>query len=328
MQGIRLNAADPGTKGNIDGVSMDRIGSAAIVPRRYPGRWIAAGVLSCVLLALAYTITTNPRFGWPVVWHYLFSPPILSGLALTLELTLITTIVSLAAGTILALMRMSANPVLNTTAAGYIWLFRSVPLLVQIIFFYNIAALYPHISLGIPFGPTFVTTNANAIVTPFVAALLGLGFNESAYTAETVRGGILSVNRGQWDAAKAVGFSPAQTIRVVILPQALKVFLPPFGNQVVNLLKLTSLVSIVALADLLYSAQIIYSRTFQTIPLLIVASIWYLIVVSILSYAQGLMERRLSADAASRPIKALVPRWRPTSTKVADKGAPDGSPTS
>lgn len=142
--------------------------------------------------------------------------------------------------------------------------------------------------------------NVNAIISPFVAALLGLSFNESAYTAETVRGGILSVNRGQWAAAKAVGFSPAQIIRFVILPQALKVFLPPFGNQVVNLLKLTSLVSIVALADLLYSAQLIYARNFETIPLLIVASIWYLVVVSVLSYGQRLLERRLAADPERR----------------------------
>jgi polar amino acid transport system permease protein len=130
---------------------------------------------------------------------------------------------------------------------------------------------------------------------PTLWPLFGLGFNESAYTAETVRGGILSVDPGQWAAARAVGFSPAQTFRYVILPQAIKVFLPPFGNQVVNLLKLTSLVSIVALADLLYSAQLIYARTFETIPLLIVVSIWYLVVVTILSYGQSLLERRIAA---------------------------------
>ena len=161
----------------------------------------------------------------PSFWEYLFARPILAGLGLTIELTLIATVISLVAGTLLALMRMSANPVLSTVAAIYIWFFRSVPLLVQIIFFYNFSALYPHIEIGLPdFGPSFGTINVNAIISPFVAALLGLGFNESAYTAETVRGGILSVDAGQWAAAKSVGFSPSQTIRYVVLPQAIRVF--------------------------------------------------------------------------------------------------------
>ncbi|HEX3982491.1 MAG TPA: amino acid ABC transporter permease [Acidisoma sp.] len=278
-----------------DRVSLEQLHSAVVVPRRYVGRWVAAAIL--ILLMLAQALVSNSRFEWPVVWQYLFAPSILKGLGLTLELTVLATIISLIAGIGLALTRMSANPVLSTVAAAYIWFFRSVPLLVQIIFFYNFSALYPHIALGLPdFGPSFGTVNA--IISPFVAALLGLCFNESAYTAETVRGGILSVNPGQWAAAKSIGFRPAQTIRYVILPQAIRVFLPPFGNQVVNLLKLTSLVSIVALADLLYSAQLIYARTFETIPLLIVASIWYPILVSILSYGQSLLERRMATDPA------------------------------
>jgi len=278
-------------------VSLDRVRAATVVRRRHAGRWVAAAVIVLTLCLLIHSAITNPRFGWAVVWEYFFSGPILSGLGLTLELTAVASLISLVAGTILALMRMSPNPVLRLSSAAYIWFFRSVPLLVQIIFFYNFSALYPNIALSIPFVPSFGSTNVNAIVTPFVAALLGLSFNESAYTAETVRGGILSVSKGQWEAAKAVGFRPGQTIRLIVLPQAMKVFLPPFGNQVVNLLKLTSLVSIVALADLLYSAELIYSRTFQTIPLLIVASLWYLIVVSILSFGQNALERRLSADS-------------------------------
>jgi polar amino acid transport system permease protein len=282
-----------------DRVSLEQLHSAVVVPRRYVGRWVAAAILILLVLMLAQALVSNSRFEWPVVWQYLFAPSILKGLGLTLELTVLATIISLIAGIGLALMRMSANPVLSTVAAAYIWFFRSVPLLVQIIFFYNFSALYPHTALGLPdFAPSFGTVNVNAIISPFVAALLGLCFNESAYTAETVRGGILSVNPGQWAAAKSIGFRPAQTIRYVILPQAIRVFLPPFGNQVVNLLKLTSLVSIVAVADLLYSAQLIYARTFETIPLLIVASIWYLILVSILSYGQSLLERRMATDPA------------------------------
>lgn len=301
-----------------DRVALEQLHSAIVVPRRYPGRWVAAAILLVLLALFAWAIVTNPRFEWPVVWEYLFARPILAGLGLTIELTLIATVLSLVAGTLLALMRMSANPVLSTAAAVYIWFFRSVPLLVQIIFFYNFSALYPHIELGLPyFGPSFGTINVNAIISPFVAALLGLGFNESAYTAETVRGGILSVDAGQWAAAKSVGFSPPQTVRYVVLPQAVRVFLPPFGNQVVNLLKLTSLVSIVALADLLYSAQLIYARTFETIPLLIVVSIWYLVVVSILSYCQTQLERRMAAGPSRRN------RHGSPSRSVADHALPE-----
>jgi polar amino acid transport system permease protein len=298
-----------------DRVSLEQLREVVVVPRRYPGRWVAAAILLALAALLADAVVTNPRFEWAVVWQYLFARPILAGLGLTLELTLITTLSSLAAGTLLALMRMSVNPVLSVAAAIYIWFFRSVPLLVQIIFFYNFSALYPHIELGLPgFGPSFGAVNVNAIISPFVAALLALAFNESAYTAETVRAGILSVDAGQWAAAKAVGFSPAQTVRYVVLPQAVRVFLPPFGNQVVNLLKMTSLVSIVALADLLYSAQLIYARTFETIPLLIVASIWYLIVVSILSYGQSQLERRM---AAGRVRRANLKEARPADAGVA-----------
>jgi polar amino acid transport system permease protein len=271
-----------------------------VVPLRHPGRWVTAAVLAVLFAMLVHTVATNPRFGWGVVGDYFFSEPILRGLGLTLQLTAIATGIALVLGTALALMRMSDNPVLRLGAAGYIWFFRSVPLLVQLIFFYNISALYPRLSLGVPFGPEFVSGNVNALVTPLVAAVLGLSLNESAYTAETMRGGLLAVGNEQRRAGQAMGFTPWQVTRIVVLPQALRVFIPPFGNQVVNLLKMTSLVSVIALADLLYSAQIIYSRNFQTIPLLLVASLWYLIVVSILSYGQQLLERRLAEDKTPR----------------------------
>ena len=209
-----------------------------------------------LLVLLARAIVTNPRFEWPVVWHYLFARPILAGLGLTLELTLIATIISLAAGTLLALMRMSANPVLSTAAAVYIWFFRSVPLLVQIIFFYNFSALYPHIELGMPdFGPSFGTVNVNAIISPFVAALLGLGFNESATRPRRCAAASCRWMPGS-GRPPISGLQPGADRPLRRSAAGHRVFLPPFGNQVVNLLKLTSLVSIVALADLLYSAQL------------------------------------------------------------------------
>lgn len=276
-----------------------------MVPLRHPWRWVIATIILLMIAMLVNTLVTNERFEWPTVWDYLFSKPILDGLALTIQLTVIATVMSLVFGTILALMRTSQNPILKWSAAGYIWVFRSVPLLVQLIFFYNISALFPTFSLGLPFGigPEFLLGDVNEIVTPMMAAVLAFSLNESAYTAETVRGGLLSVGEGQIEAGRAMGFGEGRITWLIVLPQALRVFIPPFGNQVVNLLKMTSLVSVIALADLLYSAQIIYSRSFETIPLLIVASVWYLVLVSIMSYGQSLLERRFAQDLRSAKSK-------------------------
>lgn len=272
--------------------------SARVVPLRHPWRWVIAAIILLIIAIIVNTLVTNERFEWPTVWEYLFSKPILDGLVLTIQLTVIATVMSLIFGTIIALMRTSQNPILKWTAAGYIWVFRSVPLLVQLIFFYNISALFPTFSIALPFGigPELLLGDVNEIVTPMMAAVLAFSLNESAYTAETVRGGLLSVGEGQIEAGRAMGFGEGRITLLIVLPQALRVFIPPFGNQVVNLLKMTSLVSVIALADLLYSAQIIYSRTFETIPLLIVASVWYLVLVSIMSYGQSLLERRFAQD--------------------------------
>jgi polar amino acid transport system permease protein len=302
----------PGTPGTAHGASADPNATSAlaakIVPLRHPGRWAAAVVLIAIFAAIGKSVATNERFELNVVGHYLFSEVVLRGLWLTIQLTVIATLISLVLGTILALMRMSANPVLRVSAALYIWFFRSVPLLVQLIFLYNISALYPQLTIAVPLGgPVLFTGDVNAMVTPLLAAILGLGLNESAYTAETMRGALLSVGEQQRLTGKAMGFSPWQTTRLIVLPQAMRVFVPPFGNQVVNLLKMTTLVSVIALADLLYSAQLIYSRNFETIPLLIVASLWYLVIVSALSYGQKLLERRFAEDKTHRH-KSLLAR--------------------
>lgn len=284
---------------------LDKLTSSPIKPLRHPGRWVMAAIVIFLLALLAKTLFTNERFEWGIVGQYIFAQPILDGVFMTLKLTIIATVLSLLAGTTLALMRVSENFVLRYVSAGYIWFFRSVPLLVQLIFLYNISALFPSIRIGIPFnGPTLVEGSANALLTPMIAAILAFALNESAYTAETIRGGIISVDKGQIEAGKALGLSSAKVVRHIILPQALKVFIPPFGNQVINLLKLTSLVSVIALADILYSAQLIYSQTFETIPLLIVVSIWYLFLVSILSYGQSVLEKRLAQDSTRkrRPV--------------------------
>jgi polar amino acid transport system permease protein len=263
-----------------------------IVPLRHPGRWLATALVLVVVGLVLYSMATNPAFEWDVVGQYMLDGQIIKGLGRTLELTVAAMAMGLALGTVLALMRLSSNPLLAGVSWVYIWVFRSVPTLVQLIIWYNFGALYSSITIGIPFGPTLVSANTNTVITPMVAALAGLGLSQSAYTAEVIRAGIVSVPRGQTRAAMALGMRKAMIFRRIILPQAMKVVIPPVGNEVIAMVKNTSLVSVIAMAELLYTAQLIYSRTYQTIPLLIVASLWYLIIVSVMSIGQYFLERR------------------------------------
>lgn len=279
-----------------DGRPADRQGISKLTDglgRLTPGNSLPAVVLLLLLAWVIRSVVTNENFQWDVVIHYFTSRAILLGLLRTLELTALTMLIAVPLGTLLALMRVARNRVVSAVATGYVWLFRGTPLLVQLIFWFNLSALYPRLSLGIPFGPVFVSTTANALITPFAAALLGLGLHGSAYMAEVVRGGLLGVDRTQVKAARALGMTRRTTFLHVIWPQALRLIIPPMGNRAISELKDTALVSVIAMPDLLYSAEIIYSRTFETIPLLIVASIWYLIVVSVLTVGQRLIERRL-----------------------------------
>jgi polar amino acid transport system permease protein len=260
------------------------------IPVRHPGQWVAAAVIAVLLAMLVHSLVTNPRYQWSVVGQYFGSSLILHGLLLTLELTALSMLIGIAIGVILAVMRLSENRILSSGSAFYIWFFRGTPVLVQLIFWYNIAALYPRVAIGVPFGPTFFGGSTNSLITPLAAALLGLGLNEGAYMAEIVRAGIVSVEQGQVDAAYALGLSRLKAMRGIVLPQAMRVIIPPTGNETIGMLKTTSLVSVISLAELLYSAEIVYERTFQTIPLLLVASIWYLIVTSVLTLGQTRIE--------------------------------------
>jgi polar amino acid transport system permease protein len=280
------------------------------VPVRHPGRWAATVIVALLGLAMAQSVVTNPRYQWDVVATYLFSVPILDGLRLTLMLTVIAETLGILLGVGLAVMRLSPNPVLSRGSWAYLWFFRGTPLLVQLIFWYNLSALYPKVSLSVPFGPTLLEGNANALITPFVAAIFGLGLNEAAYMAEIIRGGIVGINRGQSEAAKALGMTHMQTLRRIVLPQAMKLIIPPTGNQTILMLKTTSLVSVLALTDLLYTAQSVYSRTFQTMALLIVVSLWYLAATSVLTVGQHFLERRFSEGSGRGDQIALRLRLR------------------
>lgn len=249
-----------------------------VVARRSPLRVV--GIVAVIALAalLGYVLATNPRFEWAVVARYFTAEAVLEGGLLTLQLTALAMIGGVVLGVVLAVMRLSGSALLSGCSWVYIWFFRGTPLLIQLIFWFNLSALFP-------------STTVNAIVTPYVAALLGLTLNEAAYMAEIVRGGLLGVDRGQTEAAQALGIGRHRILLGVVLPQAMRVIVPPTANQAVAMLKNTSLVSVLGVADLLHSAQVIYARTFETIPLLIVASLWYLVITTVLGVGQHHLER-------------------------------------
>src|SRR5438270_9154520 len=280
------------------------------IPVRRPGRWIAAAVVLVFGAALAKSVATNPRFQWGIIGHYFTSSRILQGLITTLELTVLCMSIGIVIGIVLAVMRLSPNPLLSGVSWLYIWFFRGTPVLVQILFWGYIAALYPRLSLGIPFGPQFVHVNANSTITPFVAGMLALGLNEGAYMAEIVRAGIISVEEGQTEAAQSLGMTRLQTMRRIVLPQAMRVIVPPTGNETISMLKTTSLVSVIAVTDLLYSVELIYAVNYRTIPLLIVASIWYLIVTTLLSFGQYYLERYFGRGTARELPQTPLQRLR------------------
>ena len=268
------------------------------VPVRHPGRWLAAAVVLLLAAMLIHTLVTNPRFQWGVIGQYFLSGRVLDGLGITILLTVVAMAIGIVLGVILAIMRLSPNPMLSGASWAYIWLFRGTPVLVQLLFWFNLAFLYPRISIGVPFGPEFFHASANTLITALAAAILGLGLNEGAYMAEIVRAGILSVEHGQSEAAQALGMRRTLTLRRIILPQAMRVIIPPTGNETISMLKTSSLASVITVTELLYAVQLIYSVTFQTIPLLIVASLWYLIVTSLLTIGQYYIERHYARGSA------------------------------
>ncbi len=271
-------------------------------PARHPLRWCGAVVVALIAAALVVSLATNDNLKWSVVGDYLFSRLVFEGLWTTVWLTVVAMIVGILGGVVLAVMRLSANPILSGLAALFVWVFRGTPLLVQIIFWGYLGALYPRLIIGIPFTHvTFLDESTSAIVTGSVAALLALGLNEMAYASEIVRAGILAVDDGQTEAAYSLGMTPAATTRRIVLPQAMRVIVPPMGNETITMLKSTALVSVISGHDLLTNLQNVYSQNFQVIPLLIVASAWYLVLTSLLSIPQAWLERRYSRGTRPTP---------------------------
>jgi len=269
--------------------------------RFHPGRTAAAVVVLFVLVWLAYTVIVNPNIHWDVIAKYQFAHVVFSGLWVTIQLTIISTIVGVLIGIAVAVMQLSENAVLRYSATLYIWFFRGTPLLVQLIFWYNLALLFPHVSIAVPFGgPELIGWQTNQVITSFVAAILGLSINEGAYMSQIVRAGIQAVPPGQREAAESLGMSGRQVFGRVVLPQAMRVIIPPTSNQFISMLKTTSLVSVIAGADLLTVAQHLYLANFEVIALLMVASIWYLVLTTVASVGQYYVERHYAPERAER----------------------------
>jgi polar amino acid transport system permease protein len=289
-------------------IDADRI---VAIPVRHWGRLVGAVVVLVIAADLITTIARNKNFGFSVVPHYLFNGVVLDGLKTTLLLTVVSMGVAISLGVIAAVCRLSPNPVLKTAAGAYVWFFRGTPVLVQLIFWFNLGIIFPHISLGIPFTHVlFWSRPANDLIHPFVAAVLGLGLNEGAYVAEIVRGGILSVNKGQTDAALALGMHRGAVMRRIVLPQAVPIVIPPMGNEFIGMLKYSALASVIAVPELLGSVEHIYSTNLRTLELLVVASVWYLACTTVFSFGQHLLERRVGRSRRSATV-AATRKWRP-----------------
>ncbi len=277
----------------------------AHTPFRYD-RFALWAIIALFVVNFAWIVANNENFGWAVVAAYFFDPTVIQGLYVSLGLTVVAMIIGVILGLLLAIARMSTDRLASSSASLFIWFFRGTPLLVQLIFWYNMSTLFPELSIAIPFGPTLASWDTNSVITPMTAAIVGLALNEAAYMAEIIRGGLLSVDRGQAETAEAFGMTRARALRRIIIPQAMRSIVPPTGNQLISMIKATSLVSVIAMADLLYSVQSIYNRTFEIIPMLLVAVIWYLLITSVLNVGQAYIERYYSrgdrrSDPAAKP---------------------------
>ncbi len=286
-----------------DAAERDVVNAHKPVPTGRVAAWV---VTLAIAAYFAWSVANNENFGWHVVGQYFFDPVVISGLYVSLGLTVVAMAFGIVLGLLLAVARLSKDRLASSLASLFIWFFRGTPLLVQLIFWYNLSTLFPTLSIGIPFGPTFVSWDTNSVISPMTAAIAGLALNEAAYMAEIIRGGLLSVDRGQFETAEAFGMTRSRALRRIIIPQAMRSIVPPTGNQLISMIKATSLVSVIAMADLLYSVQSIYNRTFEVVPMLLVAVIWYLLITSVLNICQSYIERYYSrSDRRTGTVKAI-----------------------
>jgi len=269
--------------------------SVDAIPVRHPGQWVLAVVILLIAVFLAIEVYKNPNLDHPTFVQFLASPAVLEGLLVTVELTIIASVAAIAIGVVLAVMQLSKNPVLKAASWLYVWAFRATPLLVLLLVLGNFGLFFKYLGIGVPFTDIWLFRfETNDVLTGFVASILALALHEGAYMAEIIRGGILAIEGGQGEAARALGMPGRLVMRRIVLPQAMRVIIPPVGNQVIGLMKASSLVSVIAGGDLLTVTQNIYAQNYRVMELLFVATFWYFVLVTITSIGQHFIERNLA----------------------------------
>ena len=288
------------------------------IPVRHPGRWVLVAIIAVLVAMVVNSVVTNPNWQWDFQLQNAFTEPVLRGVWTTLWLTVAAMVLGVSLGVVLAVMRLSPNPVVSSAAWFYVWIFRGTPVLVQLVIWGNLTSLYRNLSLGVPFGPEAFTFETRNLIPPIAAALLGLALNEAAYMSEIIRAGVLSVDEGQSEAASALGMSRLQALRRIVLPQAMRVVVPPTGNETISMLKTTSLVAYVPYVELFFQTSAIGSRTFQPFPMLITATLWYLTMTSVLMVGQYYIERYYARGS----VRQLPPTpWQKLRRRLGRRGA-------
>lgn len=310
------------SRGDKDVLSAPGYERISAVPLPRPGRWLAASVIVVLLALFLYGAATNSAYQWTTYWQYLFDQRIAQAALVTMKLTAIAMAIALVVGVASAVMRLSENPVLSGVAWLYIWIFRGTPVYVQLVFWGLLTSIYQEVDLGIPFMVQFTSLRTESWLTPFAAAVIGLGLNQGAYTAEIIRAGVSSVDDGQREASIALGMSGSQTTRRIVFPQAMRVIIPPFGNEFIGMLKTTSLVIAVPFTGDLYTqSQQIAAVLYRPLPLLLVASTWYLAITTVLMVGQHYLEKRFSrgvAGGAARLKDPVTPTGAPAEVLLRD----------
>ncbi|WP_155370903.1 amino acid ABC transporter permease [Catellatospora vulcania] len=268
-----------------------------VVPARHPWRWVATAAAAVLAAQFIHGLATNPGWDWPTFAGYFFEKSVMEALLVTLQLTFAGAALGFLGGIVLAAMRLSKSPVLQAFSWTFVWVFRSVPLIVQLLFWANLGYLYQTLQFGIPFGPGFAQVETVHLISSLGAALLGLALHEAAYAAEIVRSGIISVDQGQLEAAAALGIPRGRQFRRILLPQAMRAILPSAANELINLLKSTSVVYVLAIGELFYQVQVVYGRNGRVVALLMVATVWYVILTALLSVLQFYVERHFARGA-------------------------------
>jgi polar amino acid transport system permease protein len=312
--------------GDAEHEDHEDLATLKVVPARHYWRWAAGAGALVVVAQFIHGLATNPGWDWETFTLYLTADSVLRAVWVTLQLTAYGTVLGFALGIVLAFMRLSRSAILQTVAWTYIWAFRSIPLIVQLLFWFNLAYLYKELGVGIPFGPVLWSFDTLNLVGALSAAVIGLALHQAAYAAEIVRGGIISVDGGQLEAAAALGIPRLRQLRRILLPQAMRGILPNAANEVISLFKGTSIVSVMAIGELFYQVQVIYGRNGRVVPLLMVATAWYILLTTLLSVVQYYVERHFARGAERTPPPTPLQRARTFARRLRATAATGGFP--